>query len=825
MEQFWSKIFPNEKFVVEDKRLNLVDLLRKFLADNPNILIDVDMTSSYTHFFDMQDLKAKLPFTDLEENIRDNPVDFAGCLGLAITIIANAKNPYLEDSPIIRAAFYNLSHSISFYEVRADTVGKLVSLEGSVARVSVGRPLVTRGGFKCFKCNQMTFVVFEDGIFQTPNICSTPRCDNRVLEFDRSQATLSEYQRLRLSEKSSDHSGTIPKMLEMEVRGDLVNQCIPGDILRVVGIVKTVQIELTSAQKFANRGGRGGGRGGSGFRQESALHELYVLVQSMECLQTAREKSRLSRYGPGSAKGCSLLGFSPMQLQKPENRQATEISGEGSDNAALQQNSVCSSDNADEFSASELQWIRQLALSDNALYHLCANFSPQIFGQELVKMGLLLGLFGGSKMSKDNNSDGAASSNSTRTNIHVLLVGDAGMGKSRILRNCLDLSPRSVFVGGATSTTAGLTATVSRESTGTGQRQGTDLCVEAGALVLADSGLCCIDELDKAACDTHALLEAMEQQRVSLAKGGAVINLRARTTIFAAANPSAGKYHKKRSVSENIRMNPALLSRFDLIFLMVDTPDEDRDTAIGAHIAGFAHRPEISNQSNFYDVENLEQDREDSPTLSQLLHRKVQQVQQGRIPSPVDQFTPLLMRKYIDYARQFVHPVLSNDAARILQKFYLRSRAQSLNCGASGLPVTLRHLESIIRLAQARARVDLRDEVSGRDAKEVVMLWTEAIKDGEMIDGSTGQPVRVFGGGEESGRRGGRLGAVRKLTEALQREAGRRPPNGNASIFSLKEISLIVQRLGLDKSADEIIESLRNEGRMIKKGPHVYQLV
>eukprot|EP01037_Dinobryon_pediforme_P042654 gene42654-53170_t len=154
------------------------------------------------------------------------------------------------------------------------------------------------------------------------------------------------------------------------------------------------------------------------------------------------------------------------------------------------------------------------------------------------------------------------------------------MGKSRMLRDCLEFSPRSVFVGGATSTTAGLTATVTRESSDVGHRQGTDLCVEAGALVLADSGLCCIDELDKATCDTHALLEAMEQQRISLAKGGVVINLRSRTTIFAAANPTAGKYHKKRSVSENLRMNPALLSRFDLIFLMVDTPDEDRDRAI-----------------------------------------------------------------------------------------------------------------------------------------------------------------------------------------------------------------------------------------------------
>lgn len=813
MEKLWTKFFPHDNFVVEDNRLNLVDHLQRFFASNQHVLSDVNLSSSYTHFFDVQDLKAKLPFSDFETSLIGNPVDFAACLGLAISLIANKQNPYLEEPPIIKAAFYNLSSSIGFYDVRADTVGKMVSLEGSVARVSPSRPLVLRGGFKCFKCNQITFKAFEDGIFEVPNMCATPRCDNRLLEFDRSTATLSDYQRLRLSEKNSDHAGTIPKVLEMEVRDTLVNQCIPGDVVRIVGIVKTVQIELSKSQRFAYRGKGGAGRG---FRQESGLHELYILVQSLECLQTAREQPR--RSGPrGSGGRGFLMGLSSPQLEiavppSTASQSTAAQSSSSSATAAASSSSSSSSRFANDFSPEDLQEIRDMALSDAALYHLCAHISPQIYGQDLVKMGLLLGLMGGS----GKRSKGSESNFEIRTNIHVLLVGDAGMGKSRMLRDCLEFSQRSVFVGGATSTTAGLTATVTRESSDAGHRQGTDLCVEAGALVLADSGVCCIDELDKATCDTHALLEAMEQQRVSLAKGGVVINLRSRTTIFAAANPTAGKYHKKRSVSENLRMNPALLSRFDLIFLMVDTPDEDRDRAIGEHIAGFASSIPYHERG---DIRNAD-DGDEGMTLAQMLRRRIRQVKDGTLPCPIPAVTSSFIRKYIDYARRYVNPVLSNDAARVLQKFYLRSRANSLNCGASGLPVTLRHLESLIRLSQARAKVDLREEVSGQDAKEVVMLWTEAIRDGEMIDPSSGQTVSLFKT-EGPGRRGGRIGAVRKMYETLQSEATRRP----TGIFKLGEIAQIVQRLALDKDVDTIIEALRNEGRLIKKGPELFQIV
>lgn len=548
---------------------------------------------------------------------------------------------------------------------------------------------------------------------------------------------------------------------------------------------------------------------------------------------------------------------------------------------------------SDDYATEELRWIRQLALSDQALSVLLANLCPDIYGHELVKMGLLLGLFGGSSNNNNYNGNsnavggsngytaalgeegssahssigtsgssggqsasGKGISGSVRSNIHLLLVGDAGMGKSRLLRSCLELSPRAVFVGGATSTTAGLTATVSRESSGSGSRQGTDLCVEAGALVLADSGLCCIDELDKAACDTHALLEAMEQQRVSLAKGGVVINLRARTTVFAAANPATGKYQARRSLSENIHMHPALLSRFDLVFLLVDTPDVERDRAIGAHIAGFSSatnpqhfhdgdhgsrkRPREEEDFSFDSVTGIatitstsdgatgenEEDNNEEMTLQQRLRRRLARDMyhpSHRTPAAAT-CTPYLMRKYIEYARRYVHPTLSNEAARILQRFYLHSRGQSSSSATTmnGLPITLRHLESLVRLAQARARVDLRSEVSADDARDVVMLYTEALQDAELFAPDPGVGGRRGGG---PGSRGGRLGQAKKLFDTLLREAQRRPSSGNANIFQRSEMQQVKQRLGIERDISELIDTLREDGYLIKKGPETFQLV
>jgi DNA helicase MCM8 len=230
----------------------------------------------------------------------------------------------------------------------------------------------------------------------------------------------------------------------------------------------------------------------------------------------------------------------------------------------------------------EMLFVRSLALSPHCVSLLLTAFCPTIFGHELVKLGLLLGLFGGSKPSQSGDSDSyqpISSSFNIRSEIHVLVVGDPGLGKSQMLRAASRVAPRSVMVCGNTASTAGLTVALVREA-----GAGGEMSIEAGALVLADRGVCCIDELDKMTCDPHSLLEAMEQQSVSVAKSGVVTSLRSRATILAAANPSGGCYDRRKSVSENLKMASALLSRFDLVFIMLDKPDAGRDRLISEHI-------------------------------------------------------------------------------------------------------------------------------------------------------------------------------------------------------------------------------------------------
>jgi DNA helicase MCM8 len=298
------------------------------------------------------------------------------------------------------------------------------------------------------------------------------------------------------------------------------------------------------------RGGRGREE-----KRESGIHQLYLDVISVMPL---KERKRVS-------------------LQNDRERKQRSTTQEPEDDLAYQE---------------EMLFIRSLALSPHCISLLLTSFCPTIFGHELVKLGLLLGLFGGSNPSQSGDSDSyqpISSSFNIRSEIHVLVVGDPGLGKSQMLRAASRVAPRSVMVCGNTASTAGLTVALVREA-----GAGGEMSIEAGALVLADRGVCCIDELDKMTCDPHSLLEAMEQQSVSVAKSGVVTSLRSRATILAAANPSGGCYDRRKSVSENLKMASALLSRFDLVFIMLDKPDAGRDRLISEHIMRRTSQPAVT---------------------------------------------------------------------------------------------------------------------------------------------------------------------------------------------------------------------------------------
>ncbi|MGB9683611.1 MAG: minichromosome maintenance protein MCM [Candidatus Bathyarchaeales archaeon] len=302
------------------------------------------------------------------------------------------------------------------------------------------------------------------------------------------------------------------------------------------------------------------------------------------------------------------------------------------------------------------------------------SIAPSIYGYDHVKEAIMYLLFGGVPKTLPDIT--------IRGELNVLLIGDPGTAKSQLLQYVARIAPRGLYTSGRGTTAAGLTAAVIRE-------KGGGMSLEAGALVLADKGIACIDEIDKMRPeDRVAIHEAMEQHTVSVAKGGIVATLNARTAILAAANPALGRYESRRTVTENISLPVTILSRFDLIFVLKDVPNKEVDGKMSEHI--------------------LE------------IHRKGS--------SPIEPPIPLeLLRKYISYAKG-IKPVLTSEALQRLKDFYLAMRSVSETEG-SPVAITARQLESLIRLAEARARAALRTEVLAEDAEAAVNIVKRSLEE------------------------------------------------------------------------------------------------
>jgi len=302
------------------------------------------------------------------------------------------------------------------------------------------------------------------------------------------------------------------------------------------------------------------------------------------------------------------------------------------------------------------------------------SIAPSIYGYDHIKEAIMYLLFGGVPKNLPDIT--------IRGEMNALLIGDPGTAKSQLLQYVSRIAPRGLYTSGRGTTAAGLTAAVIRE-------KGGGMSLEAGALVLADKGIACIDEMDKMRPeDRVAIHEAMEQHTVSVAKGGIVATLNARTAILAAANPTLGRYEPHRTVAENISLPVTILSRFDLIFVLRDVPNKESDGKMSMHI--------------------LE------------LHRKGS--------SPVEPpISAELLRKYISYAKSF-KPVLSLDALKRLNDFYLAMRSAS-EAEGSPVAITARQLESLVRTAEARARAALKKEVQAEDAEAAVAIMKRSLEE------------------------------------------------------------------------------------------------
>ena len=322
--------------------------------------------------------------------------------------------------------------------------------------------------------------------------------------------------------------------------------------------------------------------------------------------------------------------------------------------------------------------IKELAEDQYVHERIVASIAPSIQGHETIKESIALLLFGG--VSK-KFADGTR----LRGKSNILMIGDPGTGKSQILKFVSGLAVRALYTSGKGSSAAGLTAAVIHDA------DSGAMTLEAGALVLADQGIACIDEFDKMdPTDRTAIHEAMEQHTVSIAKAGIVATLNARTSILAAANPTLGRYESSLSVQENIRLPFTILSRFDLIWIMVDTIEATRDRELAKFILNM-HQTEETKSTP------------DTPPIS-----------------------PEFLKKYIAYATRYVRPQLTPEAAEVIENFYVDLRKSAE--GGAAVPITARQLESLVRLSEARARMALQSKVSKEDAQAAVRLMNESLR-------------------------------------------------------------------------------------------------
>ena len=329
----------------------------------------------------------------------------------------------------------------------------------------------------------------------------------------------------------------------------------------------------------------------------------------------------------------------------------------------------------EEISPDEEKIVKSLAKNPDIYDRLIASFAPHIRGHALFKEAILLLIVGSTQRVL---TDGTK----IRGDINVFLVGDPGTAKSEMLKFCARIAPRGLYTSGRGSTAAGLTAAVVKDASGI-------FMLEAGAVVLGDQGLVCIDEFDKMRPeDRSALHEVMEQQSASIAKGGIVATLNARTSILAAANPMFGKYDIFKNIYENVNLPIPLLTRFDLVFIVRDIPSQEKDRNIAQHIIS-QHGSSGTDTTSLIDID--------------------------------------ILTKYLSYAKRG-EPVLTKEAENLIMEFYLKMRNISGDDKENMITITPRQLEGLIRLATARARLLLKNQVEGEDADRAIYLFNEMLK-------------------------------------------------------------------------------------------------